>query len=34
VIVEHRALYEIEGEVPEAYEPTPIGKARRMREGR
>jgi acetoin:2,6-dichlorophenolindophenol oxidoreductase subunit beta len=33
VIVEHRALYGIEGDVPEAYEPTPIGKARCVREG-
>jgi transketolase len=34
VIIEHRALYGIEGEVREAYEATPIGKARRVREGR
>jgi pyruvate dehydrogenase E1 component beta subunit len=34
VIVEHRALYGIEGEVPEACEATPIGKARCVREGR
>jgi pyruvate/2-oxoglutarate/acetoin dehydrogenase E1 component len=34
VIVEHRALYGVEGEVPEACEPAPIGKARRAREGR
>jgi acetoin:2,6-dichlorophenolindophenol oxidoreductase subunit beta len=34
VIVEHRALYALEGDVPEACEPTPIGKARRVREGR
>jgi pyruvate/2-oxoglutarate/acetoin dehydrogenase E1 component len=34
VIVEHRALYGIEGKVPEVYEATPIGKARRVREGR
>ena len=33
VIIEHRALYGIEGEVREACEPTPIGKARRVREG-
>jgi acetoin:2,6-dichlorophenolindophenol oxidoreductase subunit beta len=33
VIIEHRALYGLEGEVPEACEPTPIGKARRVREG-
>jgi acetoin:2,6-dichlorophenolindophenol oxidoreductase subunit beta len=34
VIVEHRALYGIEGDVSESYAPTPIGKARRVREGR
>jgi pyruvate dehydrogenase E1 component beta subunit len=34
VIVEHRALYGIEGDVPEACDPTAIGKARRVREGR
>jgi acetoin:2,6-dichlorophenolindophenol oxidoreductase subunit beta len=34
VIVEHRALYGIEGDVPEGYESTPIGKAKCVREGR
>jgi pyruvate dehydrogenase E1 component beta subunit len=34
VIVEHRALYSIEGDVPESYTPTPLGQARRVREGR
>lgn len=34
VIIEHRALYGIEGDVPEDCEPTPIGKARCVREGR
>jgi acetoin:2,6-dichlorophenolindophenol oxidoreductase subunit beta len=33
VIIEHRALYATEGEVPEACAPTPIGKARCVREG-
>jgi pyruvate dehydrogenase E1 component beta subunit len=33
VILEHRALYSIEGEVPEACEPTPLGKAKVVREG-
>jgi pyruvate/2-oxoglutarate/acetoin dehydrogenase E1 component len=34
VIIEHRALYSVEGEVSENFEPTPIGKARRVRDGR
>jgi pyruvate/2-oxoglutarate/acetoin dehydrogenase E1 component len=33
VILEHRSLYSIEGEVPEAFEPTPIGKAKKVRDG-
>lgn len=34
VILEHRSLYETEGEVPEEMEPTPIGKASVVREGK
>lgn len=34
VILEHRALYETEGPVPEAPEPTPIGTAAVVRPGR
>ena len=33
VFFEHRTLYPIKGEVPEALEPIPIGKARIHREG-
>lgn len=33
IILEHRALYSIEGEVDEAFQPTPIGKANVVREG-
>lgn len=33
VILEHRALYDTLGDVPEEAEPTPIGKARVVREG-
>lgn len=33
VILEHRALYDTLGDVPEDAEPTPIGKARVVREG-
>jgi len=34
VVLEHRALYETRGPVPEAPEPTPIGTAEVRREGR
>jgi pyruvate/2-oxoglutarate/acetoin dehydrogenase E1 component len=34
VILEHRSLYETEGEVSEEMEPTPIGKASVVREGK
>ncbi len=34
VILEHRALYGVEGEVPEAPVETPIGRAAVLREGR
>ena len=34
VILEHRALYDTVGEVPESDEPTPIGKATVVREGK
>lgn len=34
VILENRALYNIEGEVPEEYYATPIGKANVLREGK
>lgn len=34
VIFEHRSLYAMSGEVPEAFEPTPIGKAKVVRSGR
>lgn len=34
VIFEHRSLFDVEGEVPEAMEPIPFGKARLLREGR
>ncbi|MDP3561072.1 MAG: transketolase C-terminal domain-containing protein [Legionellaceae bacterium] len=34
VIIEHRALYNIEGEVSEEYYSTPIGKANTLREGK
>ena len=33
VILEHRSLYSTTGEVSEAFEPMPIGKAVRVREG-
>ena len=33
VILEHRSLYSISGEVSEEFKPTPIGKAIRVREG-
>lgn len=33
IILEHRALYETTGEVPEAAEATPLGKAAVVREG-
>jgi pyruvate/2-oxoglutarate/acetoin dehydrogenase E1 component len=33
IVFEHRTLYGIKGEVPEAIEPIPIGQARVMREG-
>lgn len=33
VILEHRSLYNTSGEVSETYEPTPIGKANRIRKG-
>jgi pyruvate dehydrogenase E1 component beta subunit len=34
IILEHRALYDTIGEVPESDEPTPIGRAAVVREGR
>ncbi|RMD60583.1 MAG: alpha-ketoacid dehydrogenase subunit beta [Alphaproteobacteria bacterium] len=34
IILEHRALYNVEGEVPEEPEETPIGKAAILRPGR
>lgn len=34
IILEHRTLYDTLGEVPEAAEPTPIGKAAVVRQGR
>src|SRR3982751_6751114 len=33
VFFEHRLLYPVKGEVPEAIEPIPLGKARTLREG-
>ncbi len=33
IFFEHRLLYPVKGEVPEALEPIPIGKARVLREG-
>jgi acetoin:2,6-dichlorophenolindophenol oxidoreductase subunit beta len=33
VFFEHRTLYGVKGEVPEALEPIPLGQARTMREG-
>lgn len=34
IILEHRSLYSISGEVPEEFEPTPLGKANVAREGK
>jgi pyruvate/2-oxoglutarate/acetoin dehydrogenase E1 component len=34
IFFEHRLLYPVKGEVPEAFEPVPLGKARIVREGR
>jgi pyruvate/2-oxoglutarate/acetoin dehydrogenase E1 component len=34
VILEHRSLYSISGEVSESFEPTPIGKAKVVRAGK
>jgi len=33
IVLEHRLLYPVKGEVPEELEPIPIGKARVLREG-
>jgi pyruvate dehydrogenase E1 component beta subunit len=33
ILFEHRSLFEVEGEVPEAMEPVPFGQARVVREG-
>jgi pyruvate dehydrogenase E1 component beta subunit len=34
IILEHRTLYSITGDVPEAFEPVPIGKANVVRQGK
>lgn len=34
VVLEHRTLYDTVGEVPQGYEPTPIGKAAVVRKGK
>lgn len=33
VVIEHKALYNISGEVPEGYYSIPLGKAKKLREG-